>query len=83
MQNSFVADSTLTQPLERRSFSVPCLKSRMLFKQGEAAMGLYILKRGKASLVMKSKNGEDVMHLTIGPGSSLEYQQLLASNRIR
>ena len=34
-------------------------------------MGLYILKSGKASLVMKDENGVDVMRLTIGPGSIL------------
>ena len=71
MQNSFVADCTLTQALEKRSISVPCLKDRMLFKQGEAPRGLYVLKSGKASLVMKGENGVEVMHLTIGPGSIL------------
>ncbi len=71
MQNSFVADRTLAQALEKRSISVPCLKARMLFKQGESPMGLYILKSGKASLVMKGENGAEVMHLTIGPGSIL------------
>lgn len=34
-------------------------------------MGLYILKTGQASLVMKGENGVEVMHLTIGPGSIL------------
>jgi CRP-like cAMP-binding protein len=34
-------------------------------------MGLYILKTGQASLVMKGQNGVEVMHLTIGPGSLL------------
>ena len=34
-------------------------------------MGLYILKSGKASLVMKGENGVEVMHLTIGAGSIL------------
>ena len=71
MQNSFVADRTLTQALEKRSTPVSCSKGRMLFKQGEAPLGLYILKSGKASLVMKEENGEEVMHLTIGAGSIL------------
>lgn len=71
MQNSFVADCTLIQALEKRSISVPCLKGQMLFKQGEAPKGLYVLKSGKATLVMKSENGVEVMKLTIGPGSLL------------
>jgi CRP-like cAMP-binding protein len=71
MQNSFVADRTLIQALETRSVSVPCLKEQTLFKQGEAARGLFILKSGKASLVMNAENGVEVMHLTIGAGSIL------------
>ena len=55
MQNSFVADRTLTQALEKRSVPVPCLKEQTLFKQGEAPRGLYILKSGKATLVMKER----------------------------
>ncbi len=34
-------------------------------------MGLYILKCGKASLVMKGENGVEVMCPTSGPGSIL------------
>lgn len=71
MQNPFVADSTLIQALEKRSVPVSCLKERTLFNQGDAPRGLYILKSGKASLVMKGENGAEVMHLTIGPGAIL------------
>jgi CRP-like cAMP-binding protein len=77
MQNSFVADRTLTQALEKRSVPVPCLKEQTLFKQGEAPRGLYILKSGKATLVMKAENGVEVMHLTIGPGSILGIPAVL------
>ena len=71
MQSSFVADCTLLQALENRSISVPCLQGHLLFEQGDAPKGLYILKSGKAALVMKGENGVEVMHLTIGPGSIL------------
>jgi CRP-like cAMP-binding protein len=71
MQNSFVADSTLTRALEKRSTSVLCVKGQTLFKQGDAPKGLYILKSGKASLVMKAEDGVEVLHLTVGPGSIL------------
>src|SRR4051812_42785598 len=71
MQNSFVADRTLTQALEKRSVSVACLKERTLFKQGEVPRGLYILKSGEVSLLMNAENGVEIMHLTIGPGSIL------------
>src|SRR4249919_4173043 len=71
MQNPFLADCTLTQALEQRSTAVSCSKGQVLFKQGEAPLGLYILRSGKASLVMKDEGGAKVMHLTIGAGSIL------------
>ena len=71
MQRSFVADCALLHSLESRSISVPCSNGHMLFKQGEAPTGLYILKSGKASLVMKTEKGMELLHLTVGPGSIL------------
>ena len=64
MQSSFVADCALQQALEKRSVSVPCLNGHVLFKQGGAPPGLYILKSGKASLVMKAENGTELLHRT-------------------
>ncbi|HMH14708.1 MAG TPA: cyclic nucleotide-binding domain-containing protein [Edaphobacter sp.] len=71
MQNSFIADRTLIQALEQRSVSVPCSEGRILFKQGEPPIGLYLLKTGKASLIMKTDKGQEVVHLTVGSGSIL------------
>lgn len=71
MQNSFVADCKLMQALERRSTSVSYLNGGMLFKQGEPPKGLYILKRGVASLVMKAEDNTEILRLTVGPGSVL------------
>jgi CRP-like cAMP-binding protein len=71
MQNSFVADCTLTQALEKHSISVPCAKGQMLFQQGEAPLGLYVLRSGNATLVMKDESGAEVMHMTIGAGCIL------------
>jgi CRP-like cAMP-binding protein len=71
MQDSFVADRTLIQALEQRSVSMPCSKGLILFKQGEVPIGLYLLKTGKASLIMKTDKGEEVVHLIVGSGSIL------------
>jgi CRP-like cAMP-binding protein len=71
MQNSFVADSTLIQALEHRAVSVPSMTGHLLFKQGEVPIGLYLLKSGKALLVMTAEDGKEVLHLTVGPGSIL------------
>jgi CRP-like cAMP-binding protein len=71
MQNSFVADRTLIQALEQRSVSMPCSKGLILFKQGEVSIGLYLLKTGKTSLIMKTDKGEEVVHFIVGSGSIL------------
>ena len=55
MPNSFIANPKLFQALEQRSVSMPCSKGRILFMQGETPIGLYLLKTGKASLIMKRK----------------------------
>jgi CRP-like cAMP-binding protein len=47
------------------------MTEHLLFKQGEVPIGLYLLKSGKASLVMTAEDGEEVLHLKVGPGSIL------------
>jgi len=71
MPKSFIADPKLFQALEQRSIPVPCSKGRILFNQGGGPVGLYLLKTGKASLIMKTDKGEEVVHLTVGSGSIL------------
>ena len=71
MPKSFIADPNLFQVIEQRSIPKPCLTGRILFNQGEAPIGLYLLKTGKASRIMKLEKGEEVVHLTVGSGSIL------------
>jgi CRP/FNR family transcriptional regulator len=80
MQNSFVADIALIQALQQRSVSVPCMKGHLLFKQGETPAGLYLLKSGKASMVMTADDGEEVLRLTVGPGSILGVAAVVGKN---
>jgi len=39
--------------------------------QGEVPIGLYLLKTGKASLIMKTDMDKEVLHLGVGSGSIL------------
>jgi CRP-like cAMP-binding protein len=71
MPNSFIADCKLIEALEQLSVSMPCSKGRILFKQGEVLIGLYLLKTGRVSLIMKTDKGEEVVHLTVGSCSIL------------
>jgi CRP-like cAMP-binding protein len=71
MRDLFVADTGLIQALEKRSQPVSCKDRQVLFKQGEAPRGLYIVRSGGASLVMKSGSGKVVLRLNAVAGSLL------------
>lgn len=70
-QNSFAADRKLIRALRRRSQPVPCGTGRVLFSQGDAPRGLYIVESGDAALVMTSALGRVTMSLHAGAGSLL------------
>jgi CRP-like cAMP-binding protein len=78
MQNSFIADCTLIQALETRSAAKSCSRGAVLFTQGEIPTGLYIIRSGKASLLMKAENGVEVAHFTVGAGSILGLPAVVA-----
>ena len=70
-QNTFAADRTLIQALEHRSQPIGCSEGCILFRQGEAPRGLYILQSGEATLMMETASGQAVMCLQAGAGSLL------------
>jgi CRP-like cAMP-binding protein len=69
--SAFIADRALIQALENRSHSVPCSEGRVLFHQGDAPDGLYIVRNGEVVLIMLSEAGNQVMCLRAGAGSLL------------
>jgi CRP/FNR family transcriptional regulator len=71
MGSAFLADNSLVQALESRSVAVPCSQGRILFKQGDAPTGLYILVSGAAELMMESNRGEAILWLNASAGSLL------------
>lgn len=78
MQNPFVADQTLIQALEKRSVSLPCWNGLFLFRQGEVPTGLYLIRSGAASLLMKAENGVEVAQFTVSAGSILGLPAIVA-----
>jgi CRP-like cAMP-binding protein len=64
-RDSFIADRELIQSLEERSKPIPCSEGRILFKQGDAPAGVYILQSGAAVLMMESASGKAVMFLAV------------------
>jgi CRP-like cAMP-binding protein len=67
---AFVADPELLNELEKRSSPVVCDADRILFEQGETAVGLYILHDGRATLSMTAE-GHTVLSVETGPGALL------------
>jgi len=76
---TFAADRTLIEALEKLSQPVACPEGRTLFIQGEVASGLYILEQGEAALVLKSPAGRAVMCLHAGSGSLLGLPGVVGS----
>lgn len=77
--SAFVADRKLIQALEKRSQAVSCGEDHVLFSQGEAPTGLYILRSGEAALIMRSEYGEVVMCLRVAAGSLLGLPGIIAN----
>jgi CRP-like cAMP-binding protein len=67
---AFVADPELVSALEERSMPVPCDTDRILFHQGDPALGLFILHRGSAMLTM-SEGGKQILTVETTSGSLL------------
>lgn len=78
MQNSFIADSTLIQALELRSASKTCGRGTVLFRQGETPTGLFIIRSGRVSLLMKAENGIEVAQFSVKAGSILGLPAIVA-----
>lgn len=78
-QELFAADRALVQALELRSQPISCIQGVTLFKQGDAPIGLYILKSGEANLLMESKVGRPVMCVHAEAGSLLGLPGIIAN----
>jgi CRP-like cAMP-binding protein len=76
---AFLADRDLIQVLEKRSVPVVCDQDRVLFSQGEAPDGLYILHKGEATLTMTSLSGEVVLCMKPTVGSLLGLPGLVGN----
>jgi CRP-like cAMP-binding protein len=70
VSSAFVADSELLEELEKRATPVEVGADRVLFRQGEAPVGVYILRKGMASLTNRS-DGDALLDVQAGAGSLL------------
>lgn len=77
--SAFVADQDLVQALEAKATCIQYAQDSVLFRQGGAPIGLYIVSSGEATLVMHSPAGEEVMALQAGEGSLLGLPGLIGN----
>ena len=77
--SAFVADPELVLALDERSTPIPCADGQVLFHQGDAPTGLYILNSGEVTLTMTSPKGETVMHVKAPAGSLLGLPGLIGN----
>ncbi|HEY1766818.1 MAG TPA: cyclic nucleotide-binding domain-containing protein [Terracidiphilus sp.] len=73
---AFIADPELLRALAERSAPVVCDAERVLFSQGEAPRGLYILQKGFVTLTMAARapglrGAEPAFSILSMPGSLL------------
>jgi CRP-like cAMP-binding protein len=69
--SAFIANPELFAALEERSVAISCNADRVLFHQGEAADGLYILREGDVTLTMASEEGKTILSTQAAAGSLL------------
>jgi CRP-like cAMP-binding protein len=77
--NHFVADPELLTALTRRSKPTRITGDRVLFRQGDAVVGLYVLASGTATLTMRSAKGEVVLKTHVGAGSILGLPAVISN----
>ena len=68
--SAFVADTELIKELEKQSKPITVGSDGVLFHQGDAPTGVYILRKGTARLTSKS-DGDAILSIRAGAGSLL------------
>lgn len=78
--SAFVADPELIALLERHASPVTCDHDVLLFKQGDAPIGLYLFQIGSVRLTMTSQAGDLIMDMSALPGSLLGLPGLIGGD---
>jgi len=77
--SAFIADAALIHALEKQSSEVSCAADCVLFHQGDAPAGLYILHKGEVALTMDSPTGEALLSAQASAGSLLGLPGLIGN----
>ena len=68
---AFVADPELIRALDARSTPVPCESERVLFRQDEPAVGIFLVHKGVVTLSIMVQDGHSLFAAQAKPGSIL------------
>jgi len=69
--SAFVADQELIRALRDRARAVDCSRDQILFVQGDAPAGVYIVQSGEVTMTMESPTGDEVFAIRSEPSSLL------------
>lgn len=76
--SAFLADPELLKALEKRATPIACDQDRVLFRQGDSPVGLYILHTGEATVSMNPGHAGAVFSCQTSAGSLLGLPGLIA-----
>ena len=76
--SAFVADTELLGELERRARPIDLGTNRVLFRQGETPVGVYLVRKGEARLT-SATDGDEQICVRAGAGSLLGVPAVIGS----
>jgi CRP-like cAMP-binding protein len=68
---AFVSDPILIRVLSKRAVLVPCENERVLFRQDQPAIGIFIVHKGAVTLTVMSQDGHSLFAAQARPRSIL------------
>lgn len=80
-QSPFHADTSLLSAVAELASPVPCLADTVVFRQGEECAGLFVLKRGHATLEMECGDAGLCTVFEADDGSLLGLPALISGER--
>jgi CRP-like cAMP-binding protein len=76
---AFIADPVLIERMQQQATAISCTEDTVLFRQGDAPMGLYILKSGEVTLTMNTPSGKEIISTKAAAGSLLGLPGLVGN----
>jgi len=77
--SAFIADPELIQALDKHSIEISCGAEQVLFRQGDAPVGLYILHKGEVFLSHTAPGTFEFSSIQVLPGSMLGLPGLVSN----